>query len=338
MHCLGLFSLLIFFFVRSCRVALDPSAPKDLDTLASTNLVFNSNRTTHAIPGVNSRVLTGEERAALRLKRKAAEEDPADLESWSGPWATRETDADLALRTVEGRVLTDEQRAEAERVHAKKRKGAAGPAADSEEAKQLENAAQAALESSVFHGTDLHDYQGRSYLSPPSTLHVPASNDLKCYLPKRLVHTFTGHTKGVNAIKFFPTTGHLLLSASNDKTVKLWNVVSSAHGGYKCLRTFSGHGEAVRAVDFNHDGSRFMTCSYDKYDHTHMHTHCSSLCRAASPAHLPGLGTDFSIVSCRHFHCSLIFFLFVVAGTRSCGTLRLASASLVTARARFRSA
>lgn len=76
--------------------------------------------------------------------------------------------------------------------------------------------------------------KGRSWLEAPKD--TRADNDV-CYVPKRWVHTWSGHTKGVNGIEFFPKTGHLLLSAGLDGKVKIWNV----QGSYKCMRTYMGH-------------------------------------------------------------------------------------------------
>ena len=79
-------------------------------------------------------------------------------------------------------------------------------------------------EKTIFHGKEERDYLGRTYISPPMDLDVdltadPASHD--CFLPKRLIHTWSGHTKGVTAIRFFPHTAHLLLSSSMDCKVKV---------------------------------------------------------------------------------------------------------------------
>ena len=77
--------------------------------------------------------------------------------------------------------------------------------------------------------------QGRSFISIPSELSlVPAE---KCYIPKRHIHTWSGHSKGVNAIRFFPRSGHLILSASMDNTVKIWGVNADNR---RCLRTYMG--------------------------------------------------------------------------------------------------
>lgn len=116
----------------------------------------------------------------------------------------------------------------------------------------------AAGERSVFHGESERDYQGRTYLSPPSELRNMPHD---CYLPKKLIHTWRGHSKAVNAIRLFPEYGHLLLSAGMDGTVRIWDVYNKRN----CLRTFYGHTKAVRDINFNSDGSRFLSCGYDRY-------------------------------------------------------------------------
>jgi hypothetical protein len=110
----------------------------------------------------------------------------------------------------------------------------------------------------IYHGTELYDYQGRSFVDAPNDLPMPAE---KSYLPKKCIHTWSGHTKGVTAIRFFPKTAHLLLSASQDNKVKIWNV----NGDRKCMRTYIGHTKAVRDICFTNDGRRFLSCGFDRY-------------------------------------------------------------------------
>jgi pre-mRNA-processing factor 17 len=46
-----------------------------------------------------------------------------------------------------------------------------------------------------------------------------------------------------------------------DKTLKIWSV----YGKKRCLRTYTGHKEAIKDVDFSYSGDKFISASYDKY-------------------------------------------------------------------------
>lgn len=104
------------------------------------------------------------------------------------------------------------------------------------------------------------DYQGRSFIEiPPSLKNV----DHTCFIPKKLINTYTGHTKAVQVIKFFPKYGHFILSCSLDNKVKLWDVMSHR----KCVRTYIGHTEGVRDICFSNDGKHFLSAGFDKNIH-----------------------------------------------------------------------
>lgn len=120
-------------------------------------------------------------------------------------------------------------------------------------------------ESTEFHGKSLYDYQGRTYMHVPRDLGIDLFKEFddieEWYVPKKRIHSWAGHAGGVNKIKFFPRHGHLLLSCGNDSKVKLWDVYHDR----SLLRSYSGHSRAIKDIDFNPEGSRFLSSAYDKY-------------------------------------------------------------------------
>ncbi|KAJ8610013.1 hypothetical protein CTAYLR_006636 [Chrysophaeum taylorii] len=120
---------------------------------------------------------------------------------------------------------------------------------------------RAVVARSEFHGDREVDYQGRSWFEAPPGLRHRVGDEHDCFIPKKCIHTFTGHSKGVQAVRLLPGTGHLALSASMDGTCKIWDL----YGDRRARRTYSGHAEAVRDANFSRDGSRFASTGFDRF-------------------------------------------------------------------------
>ncbi len=179
-------------------------------------------------------------------RKKETNNDPSDIEGYKGPWAKFEDEVTVSKPGDEDKEYLEEYLSKMKR-RAKKQV----------DEKPVE-------EKSQLHIKDPYDYQGRSYLHIPQDVGINLKSDSppeKCFIPKRQIHEWKGHNKGVAVIKWFPRSAHLILSGSMDNRVKLWEVYNNR----RCVRTFNGHKMAVKDVDFNNSGDKFLSTSYDRH-------------------------------------------------------------------------
>ncbi|VDM25585.1 unnamed protein product [Hydatigera taeniaeformis] len=148
-----------------------------------------------------------------REKRPRAYNWDPSSDDYTGPWAKYKDEVTIS-------VPSDEDRAYLEAYLAKK----------AVKKKRVEEAPMSE-EKSTLHISTPTDYQGRSFLHPPHdvpgvslTTEEPPE---RCFLPKRLIHEWSNaHARGVSAIRLFPKSGHLLLSAGMDSKVKVCQLSS----------------------------------------------------------------------------------------------------------------
>ncbi|KAM3871226.1 LOW QUALITY PROTEIN: WD repeat-containing protein 25 [Diretmus argenteus] len=91
----------------------------------------------------------------------------------------------------------------------------------------------------------------------PYLVHKPG----RAEIPRRLLMSLGGHQGPVNTVQWcpIPHLSHLLLSASMDKTVKVWDGVESG----RCLAVYSCHSGAVRDACWTPCGRHLLTGSFD---------------------------------------------------------------------------
>jgi pre-mRNA-processing factor 17 len=147
------------------------------------------------------------EKAKLRpsdKRKRERNDDPSDVDGYLGPWAN-----------YKGQILvakpTDEQKREIDQLLVKKRgRGRFNATED--------------VNNTTLHIENPYDYMGRSFLHIPQDVGVNLHSEEpleKCFIPKKCIHSFTGHTKGIQKMQLFPISGHLFLTCSMDSKVKV---------------------------------------------------------------------------------------------------------------------
>lgn len=68
-----------------------------------------------------------------------------------------------------------------------------------------------------------------------------------------------GHKRGIWSVEFSPVD-QCVITASGDKTIKIWAIADGS-----CLKTFEGHTSSVLRASFLTRGTQFVSCGNEAY-------------------------------------------------------------------------
>ena len=98
-----------------------------------------------------------------------------------------------------------------------------------------------------------HQISANDPIIPVATASMLHTQGIDLVREYTLLATLTGHNAAVNAIQVFERH---IVSASGDRTIKMWDIDSS-----QCLKQYSGHTKGIACVQF--DGRRIVSGSSD---------------------------------------------------------------------------
>jgi WD40 repeat protein len=77
--------------------------------------------------------------------------------------------------------------------------------------------------------------------------------------PGTLFHVYQGHSDNVNAVAWSPSNGLYIASASDDQTVRVWDVKTGTD-----RNSYTGHQDSVYDIAWSPDGQRIASASRDR--------------------------------------------------------------------------
>lgn len=189
------------------------------------------------------------------LRDQRLKNDDPSSSNFKGPWAVYRKELEL----LEGsqQEITPEQKENLEKLQKKKELWEETKAVPQRKVDYEKTPIVKQDPSVTVHMNLELDYQNRSIFIPPSDLKHTSNSS--AYIPKKCIKTLSGHTEGVQCIKFHKE-GHLMLSCSLDKTIKIWDIARNK----KCIQTYNGHSNTVRDICWSLDGTSFLSTSYDR--------------------------------------------------------------------------
>ena len=222
------------------------------------------------------------ERSQAGHSKKRKREDRGDSSvvygegSYKGPWARyEERRPDVSGSDEEGvEVEEEDEDEEVEVVYEDEGAIAPQPKAPVSKAGTAYEDTGDGAETTEFHGSEMYDYQGRTYMHVPQDLgHIDLRKHLelderKSFVPKKIIHSWkvpgssaiSSQQRPVTQTRFFPEYGHLLLSSYADAKIRIWDVYHNR----ELLRTYSGHTKAITDIDFTPPGTSFFSGAYDR--------------------------------------------------------------------------